>query len=137
MGFKQNWWVLNKKRWVLNRIRWVLNKIRRFFNKIWWSLHSTVHYRPFWMVILGDLDFFMLFKSVCRPLGHKPTNAPPIMTFVKLFFVFWQNTLLGSSRGFSWRSQLFWYLNCPSLHSGQFRDKKSLDLHENFLERPQ
>jgi len=37
----------------------------------------------------------MLFISVCRPLGHKPTNAPTIMTFVKLFFVFGQNTLLG------------------------------------------
>jgi len=38
----------------------------------------------------------MLFISVCRPLGHKPTNAPTIMTFVKLFFVFGQNTLLGT-----------------------------------------
>ena len=55
------------------------------------------------MVFHGDLDFFMLFISVCRPLGHKPTNAPTIMTFMKLFFVFGQNTLLGtgSSRGFS------------------------------------
>ncbi len=25
-------------------------------------------------------------------------------------------------------------LNCPSLHSGQFRDKKSLDLHEKSLD---
>jgi len=38
------------------------------------------------MVFHGDLDLFMLFISVCRPLGHKPTNAPTIMTFVKLFF---------------------------------------------------
>jgi hypothetical protein len=25
-------------------------------------------------------------------------------------------------------------LNCPSLHSGQLRDKKSLDLHEKSLD---
>ena len=37
------------------------------------------------MVFHGDPDFFMLFISVCRPQGHKTTNAPPIMTFVKLF----------------------------------------------------
>ena len=38
------------------------------------------------MVFHGDLDFFMLFTSVCRPQGHKTTNAPAIMTFVTLFF---------------------------------------------------
>ncbi len=32
------------------------------------------------------------------------------------------------------RSRLFLSLNCPSLHSGQFRDKKSLDLHEKSLD---
>ena len=51
------------------------------------------------MIFHEDLDFFMLFISVRRPLGHKPTNAPPLMTLVKLVFVFGQNTLLGSSRG--------------------------------------
>ena len=35
-----------------------------------------------------------------RTFDGKPTNAPTIMTFVKLFFVFGRNTLLGSSRGF-------------------------------------
>ena len=32
----------------------------------------------------------MLSLYVRRPQGHKTTNAPPIMTFVKLFFVFGQ-----------------------------------------------
>ena len=50
------------------------------------------------------------------------------------YFLYLGNTLfLGSSRGFSWRSQLFLSLNFPSLHSGQFRDQKSLDLHEKPL----
>ena len=47
------------------------------------------------MIFHGDLDFFMLFISVCKPLGHKPTNAPTIMSFMKLFFCIWANHFIG------------------------------------------
>jgi len=86
MGFKQNTMGFKQNRMVF------LTQ----YDGVYTVLYIIDHF---------DLDFFMLFISVCRPLGHKPTNAPPIMTFVKLFFVFGENTLLGTVvRGFSWRS---------------------------------
>ena len=63
------------------------------------------------MVFHGDLDFILLFIYVCKPQGHKITNASLIMTFVALFFYIWAKHIIGHFSGFFMEISTFFYLH--------------------------
>ena len=82
-----------------------------------------------------DQDFFLSLNCPECKTVHKITNAK--LFFGKcgwLFFFYLGKTLNWVVLGvFHGDLNFFLSLNYPSLHSGQFRDQKSLNLHEKPL----